>query len=188
MGMPLNPFALNIDAMPVNKIFWFVSLVTVVFLGLHVLGYPVLPGVLALLVIDMVILKVTGDSKSHALSMRAVTDMNSKLGHIHSVLLDMGNFMRANRKGEAHIPMPAGANMITLGAIEKTLTKHKDEIKTDVKGDVDKIAEKIIDVENRLFDMRKGFSAAIAAFDDRMRSLEEGEEAEETVDEDYVEI
>jgi len=174
--------------MPVNKIFWFVSLVTVIFLGLHVLGYPVLPGILALLIIDVVILKVTGEGKSHAVSMRAITDMNGKLGSIHSVLLDMGNFMRASRKGEVRPSIPA-PSMVTLGAIEKSLGKHREHIKTEVKGDIDKIAEKIIDVENRLFDMRKGFSAAIAAFDDRMRSLEEGDVPEkESSEEDYVEI
>lgn len=176
--------------MPINKIFWFVALVTVIFLGLNVLGYPVLPAVLALLVIDVVVLKVSFEGKGHATSMRAITDMNGKLASIHAVLLDMGNFMRTDRKGEVHMPMNPGANMVTLGAIEKTLTTHKDVIRGEIKGDVDKIAEKIIDVENRLFDMRKGFSAAIAAFDDRMRSLEEDDVPEEatTSEEDYVEI
>ena len=177
----------RINCMPVNKIFWFVSLATIIFLGLHVLGYPVLPAVLALLVIDVVVLKVSGEAKGHSTSMRAITDMNGKLASIHSVLLDMGNFMRMSRKGEAHTP--AGTNMVTLGAIEKSLAGHRDNIKTEVKGDIDKIAEKIIDVENRLFDMRKGFSAAIAAFDDRMRSLEEGDESVDTAsEEDYVDI
>jgi hypothetical protein len=175
------------NSMPVNKIFWFVSLVTVIFLGLQVLGYPVLPGLMALMIIDIIVLKVITDTKGHSTGMRVITDMNSKLANIHSVLMDMGNFLRENRKGDVHMPVNAGANMVTLGAIEKTLNKHKDDIKDDFKSDVDKIAEKIIDVENRLFDMRKGFSAAIAAFDDRMRSLEEGDMPEEQSD-DYVEI
>jgi hypothetical protein len=173
--------------MPINKIFWFVSFTTVVFLGLQIAGYAVTPALIALLIIDVVVLKVSMESKHHKLGMNVMYDLNSKLGSIHTCLLDIGNFLSATKmKGD----VTPNAGMVTLGAIENSLGKHSEVIRGEFKNEMDKVATKVIDVENRITDMRKGFSAAIAAFDDRMRCLEEGDFVAATTkdDPDYVEL
>lgn len=159
--------------MPISKLFWFLGALTVVFLALQVSGYFVTEIIIALLIINLIVLKVSQESTSHKYAHKTLENINDRLGGIHSVLVDLTNFTRGPKTNN---PGPAthshGKEIVTLGAIENALNKHKGELRVEFKGHLDKIATKAIDIENSLHEVRSGFSSAIAAFDDRMRTLE----------------
>ncbi|HLC51201.1 MAG TPA: hypothetical protein VJH90_02395 [archaeon] len=60
--------------------------------------------------------------------------------------------------------------------------KLKDEIRTEVKDSVDRVAAKAIDIENKINEIKKGLIAVAQGYDERMKVVEsEIQEAKEVV-------
>ena len=170
--------------MSLSKLFWFTALSTIVFLGMYIYGFDLLNIVLAMMIINMVVLKASSDELFSKL--KITQSVSGKMEKIEDVMLDLTKFMRDKEAGST-APSSKMAD-ITLGGIEGSFKKQAGIIKQDIDEKLDRMATKSVDIENKLNDIKKTFSAAIASLDDRLHTIERpGEEA--TVESDsYTEL
>ncbi len=153
----------------VSKLSWALSILALVLIAAQAAGYNVIVPLAAIVIIDLITIKYSvGKHKTHEI----MGTFEKKLATIETHVLDLVSFLKTK-----------DSQSVTLGGIEESLEKHKDSVRGEVKEHLDRVAEKAIDIENRLNDMKKGFSAAIAAFDDRLRALEGTVEQEPAVEE-----
>ncbi|MBI4015462.1 MAG: hypothetical protein HY362_01965 [Candidatus Aenigmarchaeota archaeon] len=160
----------------VSKLSWVLSILALILIAVQAAGYNVIVLLSGVVIIDLVAIKYSvGKHGNH----EVFGAFEKKLSTIETHVLDMVSFIKTKE-----------TQNVTLGGIEESLEKHKDSVRAEVKDHLDRVAEKAIDIENRLSDMKKGFSAAIAAFDDRLRALEGAAEPEPAVEEteEYVEV
>ena len=148
-----------------SKLFWFVSCLTVVFLGLHIMGHQVLEVLFGLIIIDIIILRASHNKIEKSIDFRS--NLGDKLSSIESAITDLTKFMKARHENPS-AKMPD----ITLGGIEKAMEQKTTMIQQRFGGDMERMAKKAIDMENRMHQQKKTFSAAIASLDDRLRAME----------------
>lgn len=115
--------------MAVSHVFFVTALLTAVFIGLQIYGYPVLPIALAFLLLDFIEVMLMGTLKKYE---HTHDDFIKKSEHCHDILM--------------------------------TKDEHKDSL--------DKMALKVIEIENNMHDFRKTVGAAIGSFEDRMKDFE----------------
>ncbi|MFQ6009628.1 MAG: hypothetical protein ACE5J7_00705 [Candidatus Aenigmatarchaeota archaeon] len=164
--------------MSLSKLFWFTAISTVVFLAMYVYGFDLLNIVLALLLVNMIVLKASHDEVFERFKFGNV--LSSKMEKIEDVMLDLTRFMR-DKEGHS-----SKASDVTLGGIDQSFKKHTDTIKIDMDDKLERMAKKAIEIENRLNEIKKTFSAAVASLDDRIHTIEK---PEETVESDsFVEL
>ncbi|MEM5814551.1 MAG: hypothetical protein QXD77_01930 [Candidatus Aenigmatarchaeota archaeon] len=140
-----------------GKLFWIISAALLAAIGLAFKGYDATLAALGLVLLALITLKFSID-KAGGMS----KDIRSELGGRLSSLDGMVQDLTKAFKDQADI------KDFTLGALEKM----KGEIRTEVKVNLDKMAEKTIEMENSMNQMKRTFSAAFASLDDRVRSLE----------------
>ncbi|MBL7160067.1 MAG: hypothetical protein ISS95_00730 [Candidatus Aenigmarchaeota archaeon] len=167
--------------MVVSKLFWFVSVVLVVFLGLQIAGHSAVEIIISLVIIDLIALKLGQESSSEReISKERVI---SGIGKIEELLIDLTKFMRSNISAPASNPSgssnpgskPAQTSSlqdITLGGIERGIKQNADKLREEFKEGLDRIAKKAIEIENSITHQKKIFSTAVASLDDRIRSVE----------------
>jgi len=142
--------------MKAAKIFWLFSVLTLAALAAVLAGYTTLPVVVGLLFISMVLVKFSNSPGSSLDTIRS--ELSSRIGSIESGLSEVGRkFEEAKSSSE-----------LTLGALDRI----KSEAQIEVKNGMDRMAERLIDFENSMNQMKRTFSAAVASLDDRMRVIE----------------
>ena len=140
-----------------SKLFWLMVIVTLGIVAAYFKGYPnLLPAATVSLVIAAVLAKDAGDSsKKEVAAVR--NDLHAKIFRLDNVVNDLTKSFKEQSQ-----------NNFTLG----TLSTVKDEMRTEFKNNIDKLAERMIDFENSMGQMKRTFSAAFASLDDRVRIIE----------------
>lgn len=141
-----------------SKLFWLMIVVTLAIVGAYFKGFPsLLPAAVVSLTISAVLAKEVGESsKKEAVAVR--NDMSAKVFQLNSVVNDLTKSFKDYKEN----------SNFTLG----TLQGVKDEMRVEFKNNIDKIAERMIDFENSMGQMKRTFSAAFASLDDRVRNME----------------
>ena len=160
------------------KLFWLMVIVTLGIVGAYFTGFTNLfPAAFVSLIIAAVLAKDAGDSsKKEAVSVK--NELTSKVFQLNNVVNDLTKSFKDYKEN----------SNFTLG----TLSAVKDEMRVEFKNNIDKLAERMIDFENSMGQMKRTFSAAFASLDDRVRVIEpkqNGLEPQLSVDEGgYVEL
>lgn len=148
--------------MPLRKLFWFLSGLTMIFLALQVLGYDMLIALFSLIFIDLVVVELSRQDDRDKFRTELKHEMVARIGNIERILGNMlANF--------SHLATLEHVHHIA----EEKITLHKSSLREEFKNDLDRIAKKAIDIENKLHDLRHTFSAGIGSLDDRLRAIEE---------------
>ncbi len=139
-------------------LFWLMIVITLGIVVAYFKGYPNLfPAAFISLLISAVLAKSAGDGSRKDVS-SARSEFNSRLSTLDSIVSDLTKSFK-EQKEQANF---------TLGAFEAV----KDELRTDFKNSIDRVAERMIDFENSVNQMKRTFSAAFASLDDRLRVIE----------------
>ncbi len=138
------------------KFFWLFSVLTLAALAAVFAGYTTLPVAVSLLFITMLLVKFSGNPAEGFETIRS--ELSSRIGSIESGLGEITRKFEETRS----------SSELTLGALDKI----KGELQLDVKNSMDRMAERLIDFENGMNQMKRTFSAAVASLDDRMRAIE----------------
>jgi hypothetical protein len=140
----------------IAQAFWLFSVLALAALAATAAGYATLPVAVTLLLISMVLLKVATDSG------KGVGDLKTEItGRIASVENSLSGL--TSRFDEIR-----SNNELTLGAMDRV----KSDVQGEMKMGLDRMAERLIDFENGMNQMKRTFSAAVASLDDRMRAVE----------------
>lgn len=140
-----------------GKLFWIISAALLVAIGLAFKGYDATVAALGLVLIALITLKFSID-KSGGLAKGVRADLGGRLSSLDGMMQDLTKAF----KDQTDI------KDFTLGAMEKM----KGEMRIEIKDSVDRMAEKTIELENGVNQMKRTFSAAFASLDDRMRAME----------------
>lgn len=143
--------------MPLAKLFWFLAILTIVFVVLQVIGYSVIIVIACLLLIDLVIIEISRQM-----------DRNKIINELkHELLIKIGNIERMCGNLINSLEMVPTIDHVYHIAEERIL-----EHRSKFKGDFDKIAERATEIEIRLEQLRNTFAASIGSIDDRLRAVE----------------
>jgi len=140
-----------------GKLFWIFSAALLVAIGFSFKGYDSVTAALGLVFMALVTLKFSLD-KNKGLAGEVKSELGGRLSVIDGVVQDLTKAF----KDQTDI------KEFTLGAMERI----KADMRIEVKDSIDKMAEKTIEMENGMNQMKRTFSAAFASLDDRMRAFE----------------
>ncbi len=146
-----------------QKLFWFLSALTIVFLILQVLGYPVIEVIASLLLIGLVVIEINREEDKHRVENDLKSELSSRITNIERVCTSIYSSLKS---------VPTLEHIYYIA--EECVREH--DPRGEFKEGMDRIAKKIIEVENKLHDMKKTFSAGIGSLDDRIRMIEEAKQ------------
>jgi hypothetical protein len=136
--------------------FWLFAVLSLGALAGTLLGYTTLPVAVTLLFVTMVLLKASASPSKFVDNLRM--ELSSRIGSIESSMSGLTQRLEEEK----------GARDLTLGALDSI----KCEMQTELKTGMDRMAERLIDFENGMNQMKRTFSAAVASLDDRVRAME----------------
>jgi len=165
--------------MAFRTIFWALAALNIVFIALAALGYEVIIVVAVLLLIDVMILEANRRTEGQKLVEEVKNNMALMSTRIESTLAKMAS--------------PDSSGM--QAAIEHRLRQHEATIssqldvlrsfvRADIKDALDRMATKMIYIENKLNQTKKTLGAAVAVFDERVGVLE----SDDTNGDEHLEI
>jgi hypothetical protein len=140
-----------------GKLFWIISAALVAAIGLAYKGYDSTLAAFGLVTIALITLKFSID-KSGGLAKQARMDLGGRLSSLDGMVQDLTKTFKEQ----------TDIKEFTLG----TLEKMKTDMRLEAKDSIDRMAEKTIEIENNLNQMKRTFSAAFASLDDRVRAME----------------
>lgn len=147
--------------MPLSKVFWVLSFLTLIFIALQTMGYDVMVIIVLLLTMDVISVELSRQLDRHHLKKDVKESMTSRLDSIEKLCGNIAYHL------EGHIP---AAEQITF-VIDKKMADHKDSFKDDL----DKIAKKMCEIENNMTRLKRLMAGAVASLDDRIKAVEDDE-------------
>jgi len=140
-----------------GKLFWVFAAALLVAIGMTFKGYDAALAAFGLVLLSLLTLKFSID-KSGGLAREVKSELGGRISSMDGMVQDLTKAF----KDQAEI------KDFTLGALEKMKT----DMRVEFKDSVDRMAEKTIELENGMNQMKRTFSAAFASLDDRMRVVE----------------
>ncbi len=180
------------------KLFWLSAAATLGLIALQIFGYPTLELIAVFLLIDVVIARYSGEraiknfgkqAESYAAKFSMLGGVETAVNEIKTSVGDLTTFMQETKTMQAR-------EQTTLGVIQSALDRHKEDLRFEFKDSADRLAGKMIDMENDFHDFKRGFASAIGAMDDRLKMIEapngglgaRPEIVAEQIQEEYAEI
>lgn len=158
--------------MPLRKLFWVLSGTTVAFLALQVLGYAVLDAIIALLIMDAIVVELGRQEDRRAVESQLKPELIARVGNVEKLCSNMLSSINT---------LPTMEHFYQIA--EQKMGEHGTRLREEIKDDLDRLAKKAIDIENRLFDMKRNLASGIGGIDDRLRAIETGKWTIESADE-----
>jgi hypothetical protein len=159
--------------MPLRRLFWVLSALTIAFLVLQVLGFGVLEVIVALLLVNIAVVELSRQEDKHLMEEQMKPEIITRIGNVEKLCSNMLSSIGA---------LPTLEHMYHVA--EEMMIGHKAKIKDEIKEDIDRLARKAVDIENRLFEMKKTVASGIGGIDDRLRAMETGKWTITGLDED----
>ena len=151
--------------MPLSKVFWLLSFATLIFIAVQLMGFDVMPVIVLLLTMNIIAVEMSRKLDKHHFKREIKGEMISRIENIEKICSNLSYHL------SEHQPI---AEQITF-TIDRHIKAHKDAFKDDL----DRIAGKMVDVENRLTKMKRLMAGAVASLDDRLKLMEEESENKE---------
>lgn len=123
------------------------------------MGYAVLEVIISVLIIDLVILEINRVINQQKIDNGVKEGIANRMGNIEKLCSHIVYKLETFPNYEIH-------------SIENRIVKHKTELKEEFKDSLERIAKKAIEIENKLMQMRRTLAAAVASFDERLKSIE----------------
>jgi len=140
-----------------GKLFWLAAAASLVAIGMAFKGYDAMTASLGLLLVSVITLKISTDGGGKA-AREVKNELSGRLSSIDGMVQDLTKAFKEQSE----------IKDFTLGALENM----KADMRIEVKDSIDRMAEKTIEMENSMGQMKRTFSAAFASLDDRMRAME----------------
>lgn len=158
--------------MPLRKLFWFLSALLIAFLALQALGYAVLDAIIALLILDVIVVELGRQEDKRAVECQLKPELIARVGNVEKLCSSMLSSINA---------LPTMDHFCQIA--EQKMGEHGARLREEIKDDMDRLAKKAVDIENRLFEMKKTVASGIGGIDDRLRAMETGKWTIESADE-----
>lgn len=149
--------------MSLRKLFWVLSGITIAFLSLQALGYPVLDIAVALLLIDLAVVELSRQEDKHNMESQLKPELMARVGNVEKLCSNMLSSINT---------LPTMEHFYRVA--EEKIGEHGTKLRDEIKEDMDMLAKKAIDIENRLFEFKKNIASGLGGIDDRLRAIETG--------------
>ncbi len=149
--------------MTFRKIFWLLSALIAVFIALQALGYGVLEIIVSLILINLAVVELSRQQDRHNLESRVKPELMTRVGNVEKLCSNMLSSINA---------LPSAEHFCQIA--EQRIAEHGTRLKAEIKDDLDRLAKKAVDIENRIFDLKKSISSGICGIDERLRAMETG--------------
>ena len=151
--------------MPLSKVFWLLSFATLIFIALQIAGFDVMVVIALLLIMNIIAVEMSRQLDRHHLRKEVKDVLVSRIENIEKICTNLSYHLTE------HQPV---AEQITF-SIDSQIKAHRNVFKDDL----DRIAKKLVDVENRLTKMKRLMAGAVASLDDRLKLMEEENQTKE---------
>lgn len=155
--------------MSLRLIFWALAALNIVFIALAALGYNAMTVVVVLLLVDIMFL----EANRHSEGKRIVDDVKNSL-----LVLSSKIETTMSRLGESPVAAIEGRLRQHESNTSSQLDALRSFIKADIKDALDRMAAKMIVIENQLNRTKKTLGATVAMFDERVGELESTDDEE----------
>ncbi|MFZ3077258.1 MAG: hypothetical protein WA139_02285 [Candidatus Aenigmatarchaeota archaeon] len=160
--------------MPMRKLFWLLSAAIIALFIIQTLGYfSATEIIIALLLLDVAVVEFSRQEDKHAVETQLKPELIARVGNVEKLCTNMLSSINA---------LPTVEHFYQIA--EQKIGEHGASLREEIKDDLDRLAKKAVDIENRLFEMRKTVASGIGGIDDRLRSLETGKWTIESEDEE----
>lgn len=158
--------------MPMRKLFWFLSAAIIALFIIQVLGYFNATGIIiALLLLDVIAVELGRQEDRRVVECQLKPELIARVGNVEKLCSSMLSSMNA---------LPTVEHFYQIA--EQKIGEHGARLREEIKDDMDRLAKKAIDIENRLFDMKRNVASGIGGIDDRLRAVETGKWTIESAD------
>jgi hypothetical protein len=130
--------------MPFRKLFWLLVGLTLVFIVLQATGYWVLEILVSLILLDIVLIQIIHQEENEDFINSLKSDIGNRLENIERLIKNILN----------HFGSVATVEHV-YHIVEERLEEYDACAKERLKDELDRIAAKIIEVENKLYELRK---------------------------------
>lgn len=155
--------------MSLRLIFWALAALNIVFIALAALGYNAMTVVVVLLLVDIMLL----EANRHSEGKRIVDDVKNSL-----LVLSSKIESTVAKIGESPVAAIEGRLRQHESNTSSQLDALRSFIKADIKDALDRMAAKMIVIENQLNRTKKTLGATVAMFDERVGELESTDDEE----------
>ncbi len=150
--------------MPMRKLFWFLSAVIIALFIIQALGYfNAIEVIIALLLLDIAIVELSRQEDRRHIESQIKPELIARVGNVEKLCSNMLSSINA---------LPSIEHFCQIA--EQKIGEHGARMREEIKDDMDRLAKKAVEIENRLFDMKRNIASGICGIDDRLRVIETG--------------
>ncbi len=146
-----------------RKLFWFLSAVIIALFIIQIFGYSLIEIIIALLLLDIAVVELGRQEDRNLIESQIKPELIARVGNVEKLCSNILSSINA---------MPSIEYFCQIA--EQKIGEHGARMREDIKDDMDRLAGKAIDIENRLFDMKRTFASGIGGIDGRLRAIETG--------------
>ncbi len=147
-----------------RKLFWFLSAVIIALFIIQALGYfNAIEIIIALLLLDIAVVEISRQEDRRHIEEHVKPELITRVCNVEKLCSNMLSSINA---------LPTIEHFYQIA--EQKIGEHGARLREEIKDDMDRLARKAIDIENKLFDMKKTITGGIIGIDDRLRAIETG--------------
>jgi len=155
-----------------RKLFWLLSAAIIALFIIQTLGYFSATGIIiALLLLDVIVVELGRQGDRRAMETQLKPELMARVGNVEKLCTSMLSSINA---------LPTVDHFCQIA--EQKMGEHGARLREEIKDDMDRLAKKAVDIENRLFEMKKTVASGIGGIDDRLRAMETGKWTIESAD------
>jgi len=149
--------------MPLRKLFWFLSAVIIALFIIQIFGYSLIEAIIALLLLDIIVVELDRQEDRRLMEDRLKPELMARVGNVEKLCSNILSSINA---------LPSVEHFCQIA--EQKIGEHGARLREEIKDDLDRLAKKAVDIENRLFDVKRIFASGICGIDERLRAMETG--------------
>lgn len=150
--------------MPIRKLFWFLSAAIIALFIIQVAGYfNAVEIIIALLLLDIAVVELGRQEDRRHIEDHVKPELITRVCNVEKLCSNMLSSINA---------LPTIEHFYQIA--EQKIGEHGARLREEIKDDMDRLARKAIEIENRLFEMKRTVAGGITGIDERLRALETG--------------
>ena len=146
--------------MPLSRFFWFMILITFALIIVQIIGYSVIEYIILVIIIDLVLIEVSRELNKNKINSKIKEELTKRIKYIEDISLRIVHYLEQHPHSVKHIV---------------------EEQKVEFRAEMERMAKKSIEIENKLHRLRNSINSAFVMFDDRIKKIE-GHDVEMTPD------
>lgn len=148
----------NLPLIMLTRFFWFMAILTLIFIIVQIAGFNVINYIFLLVLIDLVLIEVNRHFDKHEIKHSMKNELLVKVYAIEKICSEIVKHLE-NSPTHSHV----------AAIVENKFEKHE----VNFKESIDRLAKKAVDIENDMNRLKRTVGSALYGIDERIKVIEE---------------